>query len=48
MLPRLEHMFQSRVCELDQDPKKPEEEKKLSFDEKCLKRLETMKHLFRE
>lgn len=48
MLPRLERMFQSRVCELDQDPKKPEEEKKLSFDEKCLKRLETMKHLFRE
>jgi hypothetical protein len=53
MLPRLERMFQSRVCELDQDPEKteeekPEEEKKLSFDEKCLKRLETMKHLFRE
>jgi hypothetical protein len=48
MLPRLESMFQSRVCESDQDPEKPEEEKKLSFDEKCLKRLETMKHLFRE
>jgi hypothetical protein len=48
MLPRLERMFQSRVCELEKVSEKPQEERKLSFDEKCLKRLESMRHLFRE
>jgi hypothetical protein len=42
VLPRLERMFQSRVCELDQD------QRKVAFSENCLKRLETMKHLYRE
>ncbi len=42
ILPRLERMFQSRVCELDQDPRK------VAFSENCLKRLETMKDLYRE
>lgn len=42
VLPRLERMFQSRVCELDED------QREVTFSKNCLKRLETMKHLYRE
>jgi hypothetical protein len=42
VLPRLERIFQSRVCELDQDPRN------VAFSQNCLKRLETMKHFYRE